>query len=137
MMRALFAVLLVACAAPALAHAAPPPVARPNPALVSERLDYVSPLLGVDGRPAELEPLRLSVVQAAVRDFTYLAYLRLDDLGGFKLAPIGAHALSSGGRNVVGRLGGPSQIPHLATGANGAVTSFAAVPGNAVTTPPD
>jgi len=138
MRRALFVALLVAGGAPALAHAAgPPPVARPNPALVAVRLDYVGPLAGSDGKPAELVPLQLAVIKEAVKDHAYLAYLRHDDLGGFAIAPIGKHALSSGGRNVVGTLSGVSQIPHLATAANGAVNSFAAVPGEVTTAPPE
>lgn len=138
MTRVLVVAGLAALLAPAVAHAAgPPPVARPNPALVAERLDYVNPLRGSDGQPAELVPLQVSVVDAAVRDHAYLAYLRRDDLGGFRPAPVGEHALTSGGRDVVGAATGPSQIPHLATAANGAVNSFAAVPGEVTTAPPD
>lgn len=131
--------VLAALLAPSLAPAAagPPPVARPNPALVAERLDYVNPLRDADGQPAELVPLQVSVVGAAVRDHAYLAYLRRDDLGGFRPAPVGEHALTSGGRDVVGAATGPSEIPHLATAANGAVNSFAAVPGETTTAPPD
>lgn len=135
--RACFAAALVALIAPALARAAgTAPVARPNPALVAIRLDYVNPIQGANGRPAILSPLRPAVVAQAVADHAFLAYLRTDDLGGFVPAPVGQLALSSGGRDIVGAASRPSEIPQFATAAGGQVQSFAAV-GAPVTTTPD
>lgn len=118
------------------AHAAAPPVARPNPALVEIRLDYVSPLRGVSGAPAALASLDPRVVAQAVADQHFLAYQSTQDLGGFLPAPVGQFAVSSGGRNVVGAALGVSQIPQFAQAAGGQVNSFAAV-GGASFRPPE
>ena len=120
----------------ATAHAAAPPVARPNPALVEIRLDYVSPLRGVSGAPAALAALYHAVIAQAVADQRYLAYQSTEDLGGFLPAPVGRFAVSSGGHNVVGAALGVSQIPQLAQAAGGQVNSFAAL-GGASFTPPE
>jgi hypothetical protein len=120
----------------AAARAASPPVAHPNPALVEIHLDYVNGLAGAAGAPALLAPLGAGVIPAAVADQQYLAYQTTNDLGGFRPASVGLFALSSGGRNVVGRTSGQSEIPQLAQAAGGRVNSFAAV-GGAPVQPPE
>lgn len=127
MKRATLFVALCAGAAalvPGVAHAT---IARPNPALVSFQLDYVAPLRSVSGGIAALEPLDPSVIEQAVADRDFLAYQLRDDLGGFLPAPIGRHALSSGGHDVVGQTGGLSQIPQFDEAASGSVKAFAFV----------
>ena len=54
---AVLAVVLGALAAPALAHAAAPPIARPDPVLYPVRLDYTNPL------PGTLAPLEHGVIK--------------------------------------------------------------------------
>jgi len=115
--------------------AAAPPVARPNPALVEIHLDYVNGLTGPSGAPTLLAHLDPAVVAQAVADQQYLAYETADDLGGFRPATVGWLAVSSGGRNVVGRAGGQSEIPQLTQAAGGSVNSFAAVGGGPLTPP--
>jgi hypothetical protein len=115
----------------------PPPVAHPNPAVFPARLDYENPIRGVDGAPATLAPLALSVIQQALADRDYLAYQLRDDLGGFLPAPVGEFAFSSGGRNVVGAQIGAAQIPHYAAAGDGRVNSFAFVGESPPNTPPD
>jgi hypothetical protein len=118
------------------AAGAAPPIARPNPALVEIHVDYVNELTGPSGAPAVLARLSPAVVAQAVADQRYLAYQTASDLGGFRPAPVGQIALSSGGRNVVGRVTGKSEIPQLAQAAGGSVNSFAAV-GAAPAPPPE
>jgi hypothetical protein len=120
----------------ATAARAAPRVARPNPALVELHLDYVNGLSGPSGAPTLLAPLDPAVVAQAVADQEYLAYQTADDLGGFRPAAVGRLALSGGGRNVVGRTSGQSEIPQFAQAAGGRVNSFAAV-GNGPLTPPE
>ena len=107
----------------ATAARAAPRVAHPNPALVEIHLDYVNGLSGLGG----LDP---AVVAQAVADQQYLAYETADDLGGFRPAVVGRNAFSGGGRNVVGRTNGRSEIPQFAQAAGGLVNSFAAVGGS-------
>jgi hypothetical protein len=125
---ALLAVLLpllsAANSAPAAPDVLPPPIARPNPALLGIRLDYVSPLETPSGGVAQLEPLVPAVTAAAVNDARYLAYHVRDDLGGFVPAPVGGLALSTGGRAVVGAGAGRAEIPLFAQAASGSVRSF-------------
>ena len=111
----------------ATAARAAPRIARPNPALVEIHLDYVNGLSGPSGAPTLLAPLDPAVVAQAVADQEYLAYQTADDLGGFRPARVGRLALSGGGRNVVGRTSGQSEIPQFAQAAGGRVNSFAAV----------
>jgi hypothetical protein len=136
---AALAVALGALAAPALAHAAKPPIARPNPVVYPVRLDYADPLLGPDGKPATLAPLSQSVIMAATRDQAYLAFERQDDLGGFTPAPIGKLALSSGGRDVLSPGTHKPQIPLFQQAAGGKVSSFTFTgsPPSGPTPPPD
>jgi hypothetical protein len=129
------AAVTVGLGCPVVAHAAVPPIARPNPALTGLHLDYVAPIPGPAGTAAILAPLQHAVIAQAVADQQYLAYRSKDDLGGFNPAPTGQHAAFSGGHNLVGQAVGTSQIPQLAQAANGTVNSFAAV--GAPTTPPD
>lgn len=129
------AAVLAALAAPALAHAAPP-VARPNPALVGIRLDYVSPLPGPDGKPATLAPLGRGVIVAAMNDVGFLRYRQPGDLGGFMPAPLGALALSSGGRDVHPHRFA-SEIPVFSRDAGGKVTSYLAASGQTSSPTPD
>ena len=126
---AALATVLGALAAPALAHAAPP-VARPNPALVGIRLDYVSALPA----PGILQPLGQSVIVAATDDEAFLRFRQADDLGGFMPAPVGKLALSSGGRDIHPHAF-PPEIPLFARAAGGKVSSFLA--GNSEATTPD
>lgn len=116
-----------------LCFAAPPdapaaaPIARPDPVLVSVQLDYVSPLHGSDGKTAVLAPLQPAVSAQAVSDETYLHYRVSGDLGGFVLAPVGASAMSSGGKDIVGAGANVTQIPQYGEAAQGVVRSFAFV----------
>ena len=92
-----------ALAAPALAHGAPAPIARPNPVTYPIRLDYEGPLTGAGGATASLAPLGAGVIMAAVHDAASLQFAQADDLGGFMPATIGRGALTSGGRSTVMR----------------------------------
>jgi hypothetical protein len=140
MKRAAFVTSLAALAvsvAPEIAQAASgPAIARPNPGFVSIQLDYVNPLHSSAGGLASLAPLDPAVIEQAVADEKYLAYLQGDDLGGFAAAPIGQHALSSGGHDVVGQTRGQSQMPQFGEAASGTVQAFAFT-GTAPATPPD
>lgn len=127
--------LAAAAFAPSLARASG--VAHPNPAFVSPQVDYVGPLHAPDGTVASLAPLDPSVTEQAVRDQAWLAYQRRDDLGGFLPAPVGAFALSSGGRLIVGAGGRASELPQFAQAASGDVRSFAFVNGPKTVPPPD
>jgi hypothetical protein len=102
-----------------------PAIARPNPGFVSIQLDYVNALHSATGGIAALPALDSAVIDQAVADQQYLAYLHRDDLGGFVPAPIGMHALSSGGHDVVGQTSGQSQIPKFDEAASGKVQAFA------------
>jgi len=102
-----------------------PAIARPNPGSVSIQLDYVNVLHSAAGGVASLPPLDPAVIDQAVADQQFLAYKHRDDLGGFAPAPIGRHALSSGGHNVVGQGSGQSQIPQFDEAAGGNVRAFA------------
>jgi hypothetical protein len=140
MNRHLLALVLVAicCAAlwsPGSAHAAG--IARPNPALIGLQVDYVNALASATGGVASLPPLDGAVIEQSVADRAFLSFLRRDDLGGFLPAPIGASALSSGGRKVVGLEHRLSQIPQFARAARGSVLSFAFTGGGGPTPPPD
>lgn len=108
----------------AAAGAVAAPIARPNPALVEIRVDYVNGLTGPTGKPVFLAPLRLAVIDQAVADQQWLAYQTSSDLGGFEPAPVGQTARSSGGRTIVGR-SHRTEIPPLSTSAGGGVISFA------------
>jgi hypothetical protein len=121
---AVLATVVGALLAPALAHAAAPPIARPNPAVYPVRLDYETPLLGSNGSAATLAPLGHGVIVASTRDRAYLAYERRDDLGGFVAAPIGQFALSSGGRDLLLPGQRAAQIPLFSQAAGGAIASF-------------
>ena len=112
----------------ATAARAAPRAAHPNPALVEIHLDYVNGLSVL----GHLDP---AVVAQAVADQQDLAYETADDLGGFRTAVVGAFAFSGGGRNVVGRTNGGSEIPQFAQAAGGRVNSFAAVGGGRLTPP--
>jgi hypothetical protein len=126
---AAFATVLGALAAPALAHAAPS-VARPNPALVGIRLDYVNALPA----PGILQPLGPRVIVAATDDEAFLRFRKPDDLGGFMPAPLGKLALSSGGRDIHPHAFAP-EIPLFARAAGDRVSSFLAGNGEATQTP--
>jgi hypothetical protein len=116
--------------------AARPAIARPNPGFVSIQLDYVNALHSASGGIATLPALDPAVIDQAVADQQYLAYARRDDLGGFVAAPVGQLALSSGGRDVVGQVGGQSQIPQFDQAASGKVQAFAFT-GEPQTAPPE
>jgi hypothetical protein len=139
MRRVLLIVTLAATAvgvAPGVAHAAGrPAIARPNPGFVSIQIDYVNALHSVSGGIASLDPLEPAVIESAVADQKFLAYVRRDDLGGFVPAPIGQEALSSGGHDVVGQTGGLSQIPQFDQAASGSVRAFAFTGSPPATTP--
>jgi spore coat-associated protein N len=126
------AVALAALAAPALAHAAPQ-IARPNPVVYPLRLDYESPL------PGSTAPLEQTVIMAATRDQAFLAYERLDDLGGFMPAQVGRQPLTSGGRDVLSPGTHTPQIPLFQQAAGGKVSSFTftGTPPTGPTPPPD
>jgi hypothetical protein len=126
---AVLGTVLGALAAPALAQAAPS-VARPNPALVGIRLDYVNALPA----PGILQPLGQSVIVAATDDAAFLRFRQLDDLGGFMPAPVGKLALSSGGRDIHPHTFAP-EIPLFAHAAGDQVSSFLAGNSQASTTP--
>jgi hypothetical protein len=126
---AALATVLGALVAPTLAQAAPP-VARPNPALVGIRLDYVNPLPA----PGILQPLDRRVIVAATDDAAFLRFKQRDDLGGFMPAPLGKLALSGGGRDIHPHAFA-SEIPLLARAAGDSVSSFLARNGEATTTP--
>ena len=121
---ALLAPVACALAAPALAHAASPPIARPNPVTYPVRLDYVDPLVGADGKPASLAPLGQGVMMAATRDATTLRYASQGDLGGFVPATVGEGALADGGRLVIRPVPIKPQIPLFAQAGGGAVLSY-------------
>jgi hypothetical protein len=126
------AVLITFAAGQGVARAA---IARPNPGFVSIQLDYVNALRSASGGIASLPALDPAVIEQAVADQQFLAYLHRDDLGGFVPAPIGGFALSSGGHDVVGRAGGKSQIPQFAEAASGRVRAFAFTGALPATTP--
>jgi hypothetical protein len=130
--------VLAALAAPALAHAAGPPIARPNPVTYPVHLDYVDALGGAGGETADMAPLEQDVISAAVTDTQHLHYLRVDDLGGFIPATVGALALH-GGRNLGAPGVRPSQIPLFSSAADGEILSFtfAAAKTAGTTGPPD
>jgi len=135
--------LLVVLAAAVHAHVAsaadvalPAPIARPNPATYALKVDYRAPLTSADGGTASLPPLDPAVTEQAFHDLQYLAYLKIDDLGGFIPAPRGQHALSSGGHTVVGANHTLPQIPLFGEAANGGIKSYTFT-GGPVTTPPD
>jgi hypothetical protein len=140
MRRVLVVVALTSVAAallPGIARGAGrPAIARPNPGFVSIQLDYVNPLRSVSGGVASLDPLDPAVIEQAVADQQFLAFLHRDDLGGFAPAPIGEHAMTSGGHDVVGQKGGQSQIPQFDEAASGSVRAFAFT-GTPPVTPPD
>ena len=133
---ALAGLALAAACAPGTAGAATPPphIARPNPAVVGQQLDYVNALQSASGGTASLPVLELAVIDQAVADQQFLSYLKRDDLGGFLPAPVGQHALSSGGHNVVGQTR-TSELPQFSQAASGDVRVFALVAGPP--TPPD
>lgn len=115
---------LGALAVPALAHAAPPPIQRPNPAVYPVTLDYTNPLPGSGGAPATLALLERGVIVAATTDTAYLAFEKQGDLGGFVPASIGELALSGGGRNVLLPGTHKTQIPLFSQAAGGKISSF-------------
>ena len=119
----LLGAVLAALAAPGLAHATAPTIARPNPVTYPVRLDYVDALTGAGGTTADMAPLDQGVIAASVSDTVHLHYLRVDDLGGFVPAAVGAMALR-GGRNVISHGIRPSEIPLFSTSAGGEVLSF-------------
>jgi len=126
----LLAVAVTALVPARVSRAAAPPagvpfVQRPNPALAGIRLDYEAPLQAAGGGTASLAPLQAGVTLAAVRDRAFLVYELRDDLGGFAPAPVGAFALSSGGRATVGTLDGAAEIPLFSRQAGGEENSFA------------
>ena len=98
-----------ALAVPAIAHAAPP-IARPNPALVGIRLDYVSAL----PPPSTFAPLGPSVAVPANDDKDFLRFRYVDDLGGFMPARVGTALITGGGRNVHWYVGGRRSLPTTA-----------------------
>jgi hypothetical protein len=113
---AVVAVALGALAAPALAHATAPPIARPDPVTYPIKLDYTSPL-------PTLQPFEQDVISASVDDLESLVYEKTADLGGFIVAPLGQTALSSGGRDVLPPATYKPQIPLFALAA-GKISSF-------------
>jgi hypothetical protein len=117
------AVVMSVLASPALAHAAPA-VQRPNPAIYPVTLDYSSPLPGAAGSPAALPALGRGVILAAITDREYLAYKKLDDLGGFEPARVDAIALSSGGHDVLHPGAQKTQIPLYSQAAGGRISSY-------------
>jgi hypothetical protein len=120
----LVAALAAALAAPALARAGAPPIARPDPATYPLKLDYETTLPGTNGRPATLAALDRAVIMAAVTDKAFLEFERGDDLGGFVMAPLGGSALFGGGRNLLAPGPQKSQIPLFAQAAGGEIASF-------------
>jgi hypothetical protein len=100
---------LSALALPAIAHAAPP-IARPNPALVGIRLDYVNAL----PPPSTLAPLGPRVTVSANDDKDFLRFRYVGDLGGFMPAPVGTALITGGGRNVHWYVGGRRPLPTTA-----------------------
>jgi hypothetical protein len=128
---AALAVALAALAAPALAHASPPPIARPDPVTYPVTLDYTTPL-------PTMQPLAQRSTTASENDLGALAYVKVDDLGGFIPAPVGATALWSGGRNLLVVGDHESQIPLFSQSAGGKVSSYTyAHPPGGPTPPPD
>ena len=110
-MKRLAALVTVAgaLAVPAIAQAAPP-IARPNPALVWIRLDYVSAL----PPPSTLAPLGARVAVPANDDKDFLRFRYVDDLGGFMPARVGTALITGGGRNVHWYTGGRRLLPTTA-----------------------
>ena len=128
---AALAVALGSLAAPALAHAAAPPIARPDPVTYPVKLDYASPSL-------PMQPLEQAVILASTTDLSSLVYEKIGDLGGFVPARVGAHALIGGGHDVLRTGAHKTQIPLFARLAGGAVSSFTfATPPSGPTPPPD
>jgi hypothetical protein len=100
------------------------------------KLDYEDPLNGPDGKPTQLAPLGQGVIMAATRDQTYLAFERLDDLGGFVPAPIGRLTLTTGGHDVLSPGTHKPQIPLFQQAAGGKVQSFTFTGNPSGPTPP-
>ena len=100
----------LALAAPAIAHAAPPTIQRPNPLFVTLKLDYISPLPTPTGvGEAVLTPLQFKTTNQSIRDLQFLKYGKVDDLGGYAPAKVGA-TFQKGGKRLVGRSNKP-EIP--------------------------
>lgn len=99
----------LALSAPAIAHGAPP-IQRPNPLFVTLKLDYISPLPTPTGvGEAVLTPVQFKTTNQSIRDLQFLKYGRIDDLGGYMPAKVGA-AFQKGGQPLVGRSNKP-EIP--------------------------
>lgn len=110
---------------------------HPNPAISNIAVDYGAAPRAPDGSPSNLGPLGPAVIAQALADNTYLAYQTVGDLGGFKPAPVGYLAWSSGGHAIVGETF-KSQVPHYAKAGDGKVNSFAFIGSPApAATPPD
>lgn len=108
-MAALALLAGLALAAPAIAHGAPK-IQRPNPLFVTLKLDYISPLPTPTGiGEAILTPLQFKTTNQAIRDLQFLKYGKIDDLGGYLPAEIGA-TFQKGGKRLVGRSNKP-EIP--------------------------
>lgn len=108
-MTALALLAGLALAAPAIAHGAPK-IQRPNPLFVTLKLDYISPLPTPTGiGEAILTPLQFKTTNQAIRDLQFLKYGKIDDLGGYLPAEIGA-TFQKGGKRLVGRSNKP-EIP--------------------------
>ncbi len=99
----------LALSAPAIAHGAPP-IQRPNPLFVTLKLDYISPLPTPTGvGEAVLTPVQFKTTNQSIRDLQFLKYGRIDDLGGYMPAKVGA-TFQKGGQRLVGRSNKP-EIP--------------------------
>ena len=120
----LVATVAAALAAPGLARAMAPAIARPDPATYPLKLDYETTLPGTNGRPATLAALEHAVIGAAVADKAFLVFERGDDLGGFVPARLGASALFGGGRDLLVLARQKAQIPLFTQEAGGEITSF-------------
>lgn len=99
----------LALGAPAIAHGAPP-IQRPNPLFVTLKLDYISPLPTPTGiGEAVLTPVQFKTTNQSIRDLQFLKYGKIDDLGGYLPAKVGA-TFQKGGLRLVGRSNKP-EIP--------------------------
>jgi len=99
----------LALAAPAIAHGASK-IQRPNPLFVTLKLDYISPLPTPTGiGEAVLTPVQFKTTNQSIRDLQFLKYARIDDLGGYMPAKVGATS-QKGGQRLVGRSNKP-EIP--------------------------